>query len=96
MESDVPLDVRSAAELDDGALAELFTAAYEGYLVPFSVDVPTLRFLTEAYDLDRDASRIAIRGGERVGLRGRGVGASHRRGGVGDRAPELTRAAPDR
>lgn len=92
MEPDVPLDVRSAAELDDGALAELFTAAYEGYLVPFSVDVATLRFLTEAYDLDRDASRIAIRGGGRVGLANLGLrGPDAWIGGVGVVPPERRR-----
>ena len=73
MERDAPLEVRPASELDDEALAELFTAAYEGYLVPFSVDVPTLRFLTEAYDLDRDASRVARRGDRLVGLANLGL-----------------------
>ena len=73
MEHDVPLEVRPAFELDDEALAGLFTAAYEGYLVPFAVDVPTLRFLTEAYDLDRDASRVARRGERLVGLANLGL-----------------------
>jgi ribosomal protein S18 acetylase RimI-like enzyme len=73
MVHDVPLEVRPASELDDEALAGLFTAAYEGYLVPFAVDVPTLRFLTEAYDLDRDASRVARRGERLVGLANLGL-----------------------
>ena len=84
MSRDVLLELRPAAELDDEALAELFTAAYEGYLVPFSVDVPALRSLTEAYDLDRDASRIAVRGAERVGLANLGLrGPEAWIGGVG-------------
>lgn len=65
--------MRPASELDDEALAALFTAAYEGYLVPFTVDAPTLRFLTEAYDLDRDASRVARRGEQLVGLANLGL-----------------------
>jgi hypothetical protein len=39
-------------------------AAYEGYLVPFVVDENAVRYLTGFYDLDRDASRIALRDGQ--------------------------------
>ena len=80
---------------DDAELAALFTASYAGYVVPFAVDANVVRFLTEAYDLDRDASRIAMRDGQPVGLvnlglRGReawiggvGVVPSERRRGTG-------------
>ena len=67
------LELIPASNLDDAELAALFTACYEGYLVPFAVDAATMRFLTEAYDLDRDASRIAVRDGERVGLANLGL-----------------------
>ena len=73
-----------ASHLDDEELAALFTASYEGYLVPFAVDAAAMRFLTEAYDLDRDASLIAVRDGERVGLANLGLrGADAWVGGVG-------------
>lgn len=78
------LELLSASELDDEELAALFTASYEGYLVPFAVDAGAVRFLTEAYDLDRDASLIAVRDGERVGLANLGLrGTDGWIGGVG-------------
>lgn len=67
------LELRSAGELSDEELAELFTAAYEGYLLPFAVDAAAVRFMTDAYDLDRAASRVAVRDGERVGLANLGL-----------------------
>lgn len=91
------LELHPASELSDEELATLFTASYEGYLVPFAVDAATVRFLTETYDLDRAASVIAARGGERVGLAnlalrgpdawvgGVGVVPSERRRGTGRR-----------
>jgi ribosomal protein S18 acetylase RimI-like enzyme len=92
----VTIEIRSARSLSPGELAELFNAAYEGYLVPFHVDEATLAFMSDAFDLDRDASRIAFRDGEPVGLGnlglrgedawigGVGVVASARRSGVGE------------
>ena len=77
-------DIVSASGVDDEELAALFTAAYEGYLVPFAVDAAAVRFLTEAYDLDRDASVVAVRDGERVGLANLGLrGPEAWIGGVG-------------
>jgi GNAT superfamily N-acetyltransferase len=64
----VSLELHSAASLDDEELAELFTAAYEGYLVPFAVDAAAVRFMTDAWNLDRTASRVAVRDGRHVGL----------------------------
>ena len=79
----VGLELQTAGELSDEELAALFTASYDGYLVPFAVDA-AVRFLTEAYDLDRDASVIAVRDGERVGLANLGLrGADAWIGGVG-------------
>jgi ribosomal protein S18 acetylase RimI-like enzyme len=78
------VELRSAGELSDEELAELFTAAYEGYLVPFAVDANAVRLLTEWYDLDRNASLIAVRDGEPVGLANLGLrGKDAWIGGVG-------------
>lgn len=57
-----------ASALSDEELAELFTASFAGYVVPFAMNVPTLQFFTETFDLVRDASFVAVRDGERVGL----------------------------
>src|SRR5690242_2576777 len=90
------LELRSARSLAPGERAELFNAAYEGYLIPFHVDEATLAFMDDAFDLDLDASRIAVRDGDPVGLGnlglrgedawigGVGVVASARRSGVGE------------
>jgi ribosomal protein S18 acetylase RimI-like enzyme len=90
------LEIQSARSLPPAERAELFNAAYEGYLVPFHVDVPTLEFMDDAFDLDLDASRIAFRDGEPVGLGnlglrgedawigGIGVVAAARRSGIGE------------
>ena len=98
------LTFRPAAELELGRLAGLFTAAYEGYLVPFSIDERTLRFMVDAYDLDLDASRVALLDGVPVGLAnvavrgdrawigGIGVTPFGRRRGIGER---LMRAVID-
>jgi ribosomal protein S18 acetylase RimI-like enzyme len=89
-------ELRSARSRSPGARAELFNAAYEGYLIPFHVDEATLAFMDDAFDLDLDASRIAFGDGEPVGLGnlglrgedawigGVGVVASARRSGVGE------------
>ena len=89
------LELRSARSLAPGERAELFNAAYEGYLVPFHVDERALAFMDDAFDLDLEASRIAFRDGEPVGLGnlglrgedawigGVGVVATVRRSGVG-------------
>jgi GNAT superfamily N-acetyltransferase len=97
----VTLELRSARSLAPTERAELFNAAYEGYLVPFHIDESTVAAMTEAFDLDVDASRIAFRDGRAVGLGnlgvrgedawigGVGVVADARRSGVGE---ELMRA----
>jgi GNAT superfamily N-acetyltransferase len=80
----VTLDLRSARSLAPSERAELFNAAYEGYLVPFHIDESTAAAMTLAYDLDVDASRIAFREGTAVGLGNLGVrGEDAWIGGVG-------------
>jgi ribosomal protein S18 acetylase RimI-like enzyme len=90
------VDVRSARSLATAERAGLFNAAYEGYLVPFHLDETRLAFMDNAFDIDLDASRIAFRDGEPVGLvnlgrrgedgwvGGVGVVAPARRSGVGE------------
>jgi GNAT superfamily N-acetyltransferase len=82
-------------------LAEIFTAGYEGYFVPFSVDEETVRYMVEVFDIDLPRSLVAVDGDEpiglaNIGLRGRltwlggvGVAKARRRAGVGE---QLTRA----
>ena len=90
------LDIRSALSLSPTGRAELFNAAYEGYVVPFHLDEQQMTFMDNAFDLDLDASRIAYRDGEPVGLGnlglrgedawigGVGVVSAARRSGVGE------------
>ena len=86
------LELQSASRFSDDELAALFTAAYEGYFVPFAVDAPALRFLTETFDLVRAASRVAVRDGEHVGLANLGVrGTDGWFGGLGVVATERRR-----
>jgi ribosomal protein S18 acetylase RimI-like enzyme len=93
-------ELRPASSFPLGELARIFTAAYEGYLVPMQVDEPALRFMVDAFDLDLDASVVALRGSEPVGLAnlglrgdrawigGVGVVPAARRGGLGRRLME--------
>lgn len=95
------VELRSARSLDRGERAELFTASYEGYVVPFRIDEAQLAYLEDAFDLDVDASLVAVRDGVPVGLAnlgvrgedgwvgGIGVVASARRDGVGRRLLEM-------
>jgi GNAT superfamily N-acetyltransferase len=90
------LDLRSARALAPAERAELFNAAYEGYVVPFHLDEQQLTFMDDVFDLDLDASRVAYRDGEPVGLAnlglrgeeawigGVGVVSGARRSGVGE------------
>lgn len=90
------IDLRRPTELTSGELAELFTAAYEGYFVPFRVDEARLAQMVDAFDIDLARSLVAWYDGARVGLAnlglrgertwlgGVGVVASHRRRGLGE------------
>ena len=42
------LELRPAGSLDHGALAALFTAAYEGYVLPMQITEEQLRFIVDA------------------------------------------------
>ncbi len=98
------MELRPSTELGRADLAQLFTAAYEGYFIPFQVDEARLEHMVDAYDIALDRSLVAhddnaavglanlgLRG-ERTWLGGVGVVASHRRRGIGER---LTRALLD-
>jgi hypothetical protein len=58
--------LRPSTELSHGELAELFTAAYEGYFVPFRVDEATLGFMVDVFDLDLELSLVAVEDGTPV------------------------------
>jgi GNAT superfamily N-acetyltransferase len=62
------LELRSARTLSIAERAELFTAAYEGYVVPMHIDEAALAWMQEKFDFDVDASQIAFLDGEPVGL----------------------------
>jgi GNAT superfamily N-acetyltransferase len=90
------VELRAANVLPLGKRAELFTAAYEGYLMPMHIDEAALGWMQEKFDFDLEASRVAYRDGEPVGLvnlgireryawiGGVGVVTSARRAGVGE------------
>jgi GNAT superfamily N-acetyltransferase len=90
------IELLAAHSLSIGERAALFTAAYEGYVVPMRIEEDSLRWMQEKFDFDLDASRIAYRDGEPVGLAnlavrdrdawigGVGVVASARRAGIGE------------
>jgi hypothetical protein len=92
----VPVGVRSSTELSYGELAALFTAAYEGYFVPFTVDEATFDFMVDVFDLDLSESLVAHdddgpvglanlgRWGRRTWLGGVGVVRQRRRQGIGE------------
>ncbi len=77
-------DLRSARSLTPAERAALFNAAYEGYLLPFHLDERQLAFMDNDLDLDLDASRVAFRDGEPIGLGNLGLrGEDAWIGGVG-------------
>jgi GNAT superfamily N-acetyltransferase len=90
------LELRPASSVSLAERAELFTAAYEGYVMPFHIDEAALTWMQEKFDFDLDGSRIAYRDGEPAGLAnlavrerdawigGVGVLPSARRAGVGE------------
>jgi GNAT superfamily N-acetyltransferase len=89
------VELRPASELSRPGLAELFTAAYEGYQFPVHLDEAAFSTMADLSDFDLDLSRIAFGDGRPLGLgligvRGRdgwigglGVVASERRHGLG-------------
>jgi GNAT superfamily N-acetyltransferase len=91
----VAVSARSATELSYSELAALFTAAYEGYFVPFTVDEAAFGFMVDVFDLDLSESLVAVddhrpvglanlgRRGRRTWLGGVGVVRERRRQGIG-------------
>jgi GNAT superfamily N-acetyltransferase len=78
------LELRSARDLSSAERAALFTAAYEGYLMPMHFDAAGVEWMDNAFDIDLDASRIAYRDDEPVGLGNLGIrGEDAWIGGVG-------------
>src|SRR5947209_3749112 len=62
------IELRPSTEFPLGGLAELFTAAYEDYFVPFKVDEQALGFMVDAFDLDLAESLVTVEDGTPVGL----------------------------
>ena len=99
------MELRPSTELTRRELAELFTAAYEDYYVPFQVDEARLEHMVDVFDLALDRSLVAWEGdtpvglanlglrGQRTWLGGVGVVKTHRRSGIGE---QLSRALLDR
>jgi hypothetical protein len=67
------MELRPSSELAISELAELFTAAYEDYYVPFQVDEVRLTHMVDAYDLALDRSLVAWDGDTPVGLANLGL-----------------------
>ena len=88
--------VQAASDFSPAELAGIFTAGYEGYYVPLSVDEAAFRFMAEVSDLDLGRSRVAVGDDGPVGIcvlgvrgaegwiGGLGVARSARRSGVGE------------
>jgi len=96
--------LRPASSLSPGERVDLFNAAYADYFIPFRLDEAALDAMTTNFDLDVDASRVALRGGEPVGFANLGLrGDQAWIGGVGVVVPArrqgiaeaLTRALHD-
>jgi GNAT superfamily N-acetyltransferase len=66
-------ELQPASSLATEELASLFTRGYEGYVIPFEVDAEALRFMVRTFDLLLDASRVAFRNGEAVGIANLGI-----------------------
>ncbi len=93
-----------ASRFTHAELAKIFTAGYEDYYAPFSVDEEAFRFMSAIWDDDLDASRVALVDGEPAGIcklairgdrgwiAGIGISLSRRGQGVGE---ELMRAVID-
>jgi len=62
------MTIAPAGTLPLARLAALFSAGYEGYLVPVQVDEAALSSMVAAWDIDLTRSRVALRDGEPVGV----------------------------
>lgn len=98
------VELRRSTEFSLAELADVFTASYHGYLIPFALDETQLGYMVEVFDLDLSRSLVAVererpvglanlgRRGERAWLGGVGVVPDHRGSGVGE---SLTRRLLD-
>ena len=78
------LELHPANSLSLAERAQLFNAAYEGYLVPFHLEEQQLAAMDDWFDIDLDASVVACRDGKPVGLANLGIrGEAGWVGGVG-------------
>ena len=59
------IELRSASSLSRGERVDLFNAAYADYFIPFRLDDAALDAMTTNFDLDVDASRVALDDGGR-------------------------------
>src|SRR4051794_17861739 len=90
------VELRRSSEFSLSQLAAIFTAAYEGYVVPFVVDEASLAYMVDAFDLDLTRSFVAVEAGRPIGLAnlglrgerawlgGVGVVPPHRGAGIGE------------
>lgn len=62
------ISIAPASTLDDEQLAALFTAVYAGYWHPIEIDATGLQRMVATYDLDLDASVVALDDGEPVAV----------------------------
>jgi GNAT superfamily N-acetyltransferase len=98
------VELRPSSEFSLADVASVFTASYQGYFVPFTVDEKQLGYMVDVFDLDLDRSLVAVERESLVGvanlgrreestwLGGVGVVPSRRGAGVGE---SLTRALLD-
>jgi ribosomal protein S18 acetylase RimI-like enzyme len=85
-----------ASRFTHAELAAIFTAGYEGYFTPITLDEAAFRFMVTTFDDDLDASRVLLVDGEPAGIcklairadrgwiGGLGVAAAHRGNGLGE------------
>ena len=62
------IELRPASSLSPAERVDLFNAAYADYFIPFRLDEAALDAMTTNFDLDVDASRVALGDGEPVGF----------------------------
>ncbi|MDX6480432.1 MAG: hypothetical protein QOG85_942 [Gaiellaceae bacterium] len=91
------IEIRSLQALSLAERVAVFNAAYEGYVMPFHLEEPMLAFMESSFDVDLEASRVAVRDGRPVGLAnlavrgdegwvaGVGVVSAARRAGLGEK-----------
>jgi GNAT superfamily N-acetyltransferase len=98
------VELRQSNEFSVAELAAIFTASYQGYVIPLTVDESQLTYMVEVFDLDLSRSLVAVerqrpiglanlgRRGEKTWLGGIGVVPKYRGSGVGE---SLTRTLLD-